>query len=427
MTESSVLDGYHSHVSAGLARVYRLLGAGIESHAAGLHVWSSSGKDYLDFGGFGVFLFGHRHPHIMAGVRACLSEIGLSSRAMASPWTSRAASMLAQSTGGRLPKVMFANSGAEAVEFAMKAAVKATGRSAFAALNGAFHGKTLAALSLTYNSHYKSGLETALQPVRHFPAGDDGALFAFLESGTVAALVVEPIQSENGVIPVDPEWLVRVARVARQHGTILIVDEVSTGCGRTGRFWRSEAAGLLDHVDILIAGKALGGGIMPIGAALARTEIFRPFDADPLLHTSTFAGNPVACAAAIATIELLNPGCLAEIQRKGRLLREGLTAMVNSWPLLAVRGEGLLIGVEFSSEGSCGVVTHELIQRRILVQPGLGSIRTLRLTPPAVITDGDIAHFLEMFSLALSAAVRQRDIIMAMEELGAARYRDSRN
>jgi putrescine aminotransferase len=409
-TAPDVDDIYQAHLSRGLSRIYRLLGLGSEVRAEGPWVWSSTGKRYLDFGGFGVFLLGHRHPHIVSAVQNCLSRTGLSSRAMANPFTASAAEALARSSGGRLEKVTFASTGAEAVEFAMKVAVRATGRGSFAALEGGFHGKTLGALSLTHAVHYREPWAHVLHPVRHFRPGDD-ELFAYLRSESAAALVMEPIQSENGVTSVDPAWLSAAARAASASGTVVVVDEVSTGCGRTGDFWRSECGNVLDEVDVLVAGKALGGGVMPIAAALVRSELYEPFDVDPLLHTSTFAGNPLAAAAASATIELLDSECLADIRRKGLRLVEAICGVAGEWPLREARGAGLLLGLEFESVGACGYVARELMLRGMLTVPALGQMRTLRLTPSAVITDGQIDFFADSLSDSLKAARHDREFI----------------
>jgi putrescine aminotransferase len=415
VTDLDVLDAYQAHISRSLARMYRLLGVGDEVHAEGPWVWSSNGRRYLDFGGYGVFLLGHRHPAVVGALRACLENGALSSRAMPNQWTARAAALLTATTGGHLGKVMFTNSGAEAVEFAMKAAVKATGRRRFAALEGAFHGKTLGALSLTHARHYRHGWEPTLQAVRHFRAGDT-AIEDFLATGDVAAVVVEPIQAERGVVTVDPAWIRKVAAAARASGTVFVVDEVSTGCGRTGRFWCSEGDGILDSADIVLSGKALGGGVAPIGAALVRPEIFEPFDADPLLHTSTFGGNPLACAAAAAVVETVDQDCLAQVRRKGEALRQRLRATAGRWPLAAVRGDGLLIGLEFASEGGCGLVAAELLERRILTVPALGAMKTLRITPPVVVADDEIERFFGAFEESVVRAEKDRKMLEAMEE-----------
>jgi putrescine aminotransferase len=168
---------------------------------------------------------------------------------------------------------------------------------------------------------------------------------------------------------------------------------------------------VLDEVDVLVAGKALGGGIMPIAAALVRSELFEPFDVDPLLHTSTFAGNPLAAAAASATIELLDSERLADIRRKGLRLAEAFRAVAGEWPLREARGAGLLLGLEFESAGACGYVTRELMLRGMLTVPALGQMRTLRLTPPAVITDDQIGSFADSLSDSLKEARRDRKFI----------------
>ena len=410
-TALDVDELYEAHLSRGLSRVYRLLGLGSEVRAEGPWVWSSTGKRYLDFGGFGVFLLGHRHPYIVAAVQNCLSQTGLSSRSMTNPFTAAAAEALALSTADKLEKVTFASSGAEAVEFAMKVAVLATGRSCFAALEGGFHGKTLGALSLTHAAHYRAPWAQVLHPVRHFRPGDEDELFAFLRSESAAALVMEPIQSENGVTPVDPAWLRAAAQAARASGTVVVIDEISTGCGRTGDFWRSQSGNLLDEVDVLVAGKALGGGIMPIAAALVRSDLYEPFDADPLLHTSTFAGNPPAAAAALATIGLLDSERLADIRRVGLRLLTTVRGFADEWPVVEARGAGLLLGLEFKSAGACGFVARELMLQGILTVPALSQMRTLRLTPPAVITDAQTDFFAEALGDSVKAARRDREFI----------------
>ncbi|MBX6377584.1 MAG: aspartate aminotransferase family protein [Clostridia bacterium] len=372
------------HLNPGMARLFRFLGMNVvEAEAEGAVVYDSEGRTYIDCSsGFAVANMGHRHPRIVAAVEAQLHRLPVSLRTFVNEPAVRLAERLAQVSPGRLQYAFFCNSGAEAVEAALKLARLATGRLEVVAAHGAFHGKTLGALSATGNPAYRGPLEPLLGHVRHVPFGDAGALAAAVSDAT-AAVILEPIQGEGGVI-VPPEGYLAAARdVCDRHGALLILDEVQTGMGRTGRLFACQHEGVAP--DLMTLGKGLGGGVLPLAAALGTPEVFAVFDANPLAHSSTLGGNPLACAAGLAALAVCEdedlPGQAAE---RGAYLLKRLRALADAYPTVVreVRGRGLLIGVQLTSEAAGGLLVAELLQRGVLTVPGLNDLSVVRFAPP---------------------------------------------
>jgi putrescine aminotransferase len=403
----SAIDLHERYLSSSLARIFRFTGGHTEVRGEGPYVHMLNGDRFVDLGGYGVCLFGHRHPAVVGAVTAALDRMPLSSRVVANATVSEAARALVESAPG-LSKVTFVNSGAEAVELAMKTCVLRTGRGGFIALEHAFHGKTLGALSLTARERFRQPFAPVLQDVHHVRAGDDDAIAALLAAGDIAGVFVEAVQAEGGIRTVDPEWLRTLAARTHAAGGLFVVDEISTGAGRCGSRWLSDAAELLPHVDMLLAGKALGGGVVPAGAVLFRAEHFEAYDDDPFLHSSTFAGNPLAAAATRAVMELLTDEMLTRIGNVGEAMREALGQCSDEWPTSRVRGAGLLLGVEFETEAACGFVLSELLEQNYLVVPALNDRRCIRLTPPVVLGDVEIERFASCFATAKQHALKAR-------------------
>ncbi len=292
---------FERHVNPGLAGLLRFTGLDVvEDHAEGVYVWDTSGRRYLDFLGlYGTLNLGHRHPRVVEAVKRQLDRMPMSVRVMISEPTARLAERLAEITPGDLSMSFFGNSGAEAVEAAFKLARIHTGKPEIITTERGFHGKTLGALSLTPKAEYQDPVRPLVPGVKVAPYGDAAAVAAAIGPET-AAVIVEPVQGEGGVI-VPPEGYLRELReITRERGVLLILDEVQTGMGRTGRLWAAEWEGV--EPDLLTSAKALGGGVMPIGAVVGRAELFEPFKENPLIHSSTFGGNPLAAAAALADI-----------------------------------------------------------------------------------------------------------------------------
>ncbi len=395
---------YEKYVNPGLAALTKFMGlAAVEVTAEGCYVTDSEGVRYLDcLGGPGVFTMGHRHPRIVETVQAQAAKMPLSSHTLLNPVYAELAERLAGITPGDLQYCFVCNSGAEAVEAALKVARGHTGRPKFVAAEGAFHGKTFGALSASGRDVYKQPFAPLLGGFTHVPFGDAEAVAAAIDDQT-AAVILEPIQCEAGIIIPPGGYLRRVREICDDHGVLLILDEIQTGLGRTGRMfacnWEEVAP------DIIVLGKALGGGVMPIGAIVARPELWTMFQDNPIIHSSTFGGNPLACAAALAGLDVLETEQLADkALARGQQLLEGLRRAAAGYPNMVteVRGKGLLVGMEFADSDLGGLTISGLVQRQVLTAFALNDPKTLRFEPPAVITAEEVDQVIGAVSEALA-------------------------
>ncbi len=380
---------YEEFVNRGLASLLKfMVGEAVEWRAEGCFVYDASGRKFIDcLGGFGVFSLGHRHPKVVEAVKRQLDRMPLSSRALFSPLLAELAERLAQVTPGALKKSFMCNSGAEAVEGALKLARIATGRKKIVAAEGAFHGKTFGALSASGREVYKKPFEPLVPEFVHVPFGDSEALERIVDDDT-AAVILEPIQGEGGVLVPPDDFLPRARELTQKRGALLILDEIQTGLGRTGRWFACQHWEV--EPDVMCLAKALGGGVVPVGCFIAREELWAKFEENPLLHSSTFGGNPLACAAALATLEVIEEERLWEnAERVGSKLLASLRKATESAPDLVkeVRGKGLLIGIEFSDADVAGLVVAGLIRRDLLCAYTLNNPKVVRIEPPLVMTE----------------------------------------
>ncbi|MEU8183914.1 acetylornithine transaminase [Micromonospora sp. NPDC049044] len=360
---------------------------------AGAVVVDDAGREYLDLvGGIAVNALGHAHPAVVAAVSKQVATLGhVSNLYVAEPPVALAELLLA--LAGRPGRVFFANSGAEANEAAFKLS-RRTGRTHVVATNGGFHGRTMGALALTGQPAKADPFRPLPGEVTHVDYGDVAALEAAVTDAT-AMVILEPIQGENGVIVPPAGYLAAARQITARHGALLVLDEVQTGIGRTGHWFAHQAEGV--EPDVVTLAKGLGGGL-PIGATLA----FGPAAAllTPGSHGTTFGGNPISCAAALAVVATIaNEGLLDNVKRVGERLRRGIEALGH--PLLAdVRGTGLLLGVALTAPVA-SVLAEALREAGFLVnpvQPGL-----LRLAPPLILTAGQADAFLAALPAALDA------------------------
>jgi acetylornithine/N-succinyldiaminopimelate aminotransferase len=375
-------------------------------HGQGVRVWDVDGTSYLDFvAGIAVSALGHAHPAVVAAVTRQVGRLVHTSNLAGHEPGVRLAEKLVELLG--VPaRVFFANSGAEANECALKLARlhgRATGRHAVVACNGSFHGRTLGALSVTGNPAKRQPFEPLPGPVRFVDHGDLEQLAAAVDTDT-AAVIVEPVLGEGGVVPAPPGWLAGVRERCDAAGALLIVDEVQSGIGRTGAWFASRAEGVVP--DVVTLAKGLGGGL-PIGACLgvgAAGELFAAGD-----HGSTFGGNPVACAAALAVLTTIErDGLLAAVGRVGNLLGEQLSGLGD--PLVTgVRGSGLWRGVALA--GPLAPAVEKAARRHGLL---VNAVRpdTLRLAPPLVVTEDEVTEAVTLLAAALDevAAAGGQDV-----------------
>ncbi len=399
-----VFDNYKRYVNPPLARVMKLSGSPVEVRASGTTIWDHTGKAYLDFaGGYGVFTLGHSHPRVIAAVKEQLDAMSLSGKTMFNVLLGRAAKRLAELAPGDLEISFWCNSGTEAVEGAIKLARAATGRTKVVSTIDAYHGKTLGALSVSGRPAFQERFRPLLDDVAHVPYGD-AALDEALHDA--AAFIVEPVQGEGGVNVPLPGYLRAVREACDRSGALFIADEVQTGLGRCGLLFGCDRDGVVP--DVMTLAKGLSGGVVPVGAYIARTPVWnRAYGKAPLLHTSTFGGSEIACAAALAAMEVLVDDGLVECARvRGAQLLDGARALADEFGdvIAAVRGLGLLVGIELTNEGYGGWIIPEMLKRGVTVAWTLNQQRVIRLEPPLVVTEDEIAYALEALRAGLANA-----------------------
>jgi acetylornithine/N-succinyldiaminopimelate aminotransferase len=360
----------------------------------GVYVWDSEGNRYLDMlGGIAVNALGHAHPAIVAAVTEQIGKLGHTSNLYINTPSLTLAERLLDLAGvdGR---VLFGNSGAEANETALKLS-RRTGRTKIVATDGGFHGRTMGALTLTGQPGKRTPFEPLLPGVTHIPFGDAAALESAVD-GETAAFIVEPIQGEQGVV-VPPEGYLQAAReITAKHGALLILDEVQTGIGRLGTWFAFQQVGVVP--DIVTLAKGLGGGL-PLGACIAIGDTAGLFE--PGHHGTTFGGNPVCCAAALATIDTIaSDGLLDQVSAVGKEIAAGVEQLGH--PLVAgVRGAGLLIGILLRQNVSSAVVAAAQ-QAGYLINPIQPDV--IRLAPPLILDHQDAARFVADLPAALEAS-----------------------
>ncbi|WP_433684886.1 aspartate aminotransferase family protein [Nocardia sp. CA-119907] len=406
------------HFSPSMALAGKFTGQGaVEDSASGSRVTLSDGRTVLDFGSYAVALLGHRNAAVVEAVRAQLDRMPTSTRSVLNPLPGQAAEavveyLAAAEFGGddapELSKVYFGLSGADAVEAATKLARLATGRSTVLAVEGAYHGKTLAALALTHHERFKGNLAPVLGNTVHIDPSDPDAVSRALAENRVAALIFEPVQGENGVTLLDPAILSRWCADAHAHGAFVIADEIQVGLRRCGDRSVALAHGL--PVDAVLLGKAIGGGVVPVSALVCTEALYAPLTGDPVLHTATFSGYPLgvsAVAPALATIE----AHVADGVRIAREMAEGLALLVadHDTVVTAVRGRGLLWGLDFCSPEFAGEVQVGLAQRGLVVSTCLSRPEVLRLIPPIIATSDDVAEALFLLRGAIEQAAAAID------------------
>ena len=378
-------------------------GAVMEWEGEGCFVRDIHGREFLDcLGGFGIFALGHRHPKVLAAVKAQLERLALHSQWLLNPIAAEAARRLASVTPGNLEKTFWCSTGTEAVEGSLKLARLYTGRKKFVSTVNSFHGKTLGSLSVTGRDLFRKPFEPLLE-TEFVPYGDIRAMSLAVDA-TTAAMILEPIQGEGGVNVPPEDYLPAVRRICSERGALLILDEVQTGLGRTGTMFGCNYSEVVP--DILCVGKAISGGVIPCAAFHSSDEIWRAFHPNPFYHTSTFGANPLATTAAAATIEvLLTEGLVENSARMGDYFIAGLERLQECFPNLIrdVRGRGLLIGVEIVSEKRGHSIAQRLFDRNVLVAYTLNKPEVIRIEPPLIITADLIDRALMMFEESLQA------------------------
>lgn len=394
------------HLNPGLAKVLRFAGLGVEWYAEGCYIWDAQGRKFLDcLGGYGMFALGHRHPKVVEAVKRQLDLMPMPSKIMFNAPQARLAERLAQKLPGDMQYSFFCNSGTEAVEGAIKLARKATGRTKMISTIGSYHGKTMGSLSASGREVYRKPFDPLLPGFVHVPFGDADAVAQHFDEHT-AGVIVEPIQGEGGIRIPPEDYLPRLRALCDRNNALLIIDEVQTGLGRTGKWWGVEHSGV--RPDIVTLAKSLGGGVMPIGSFSARADIWEEmFGENPLLHTSTFGGNELACAAGLATLEVIEEEGLVDNAREvGERLLKGLRQVQAEYPdfVQEVRGRGLMIGVEFHEADFGELTITNMIQRGVIAAYTLNNPKVIRLEPPLILTHEQAEFALQVFAESVVSA-----------------------
>ncbi len=354
--------------------------------AKGCTLTDVNGKKYIDLiAGISVSNTGHRHPKVVKAIKKQVDQymhLLVYGEFVQTPQV-QYAKFLADHLPETLNSVFFTNSGAEATEGALKLAKRVTGRPNIISFNNSYHGSTHGALSVMGDEYWRNAFRPLLPGVKHFMYNDD-TVFDYIDEST-ACVIAETIQAERGVFAPDIDWMQNLRQKCYETGTLLILDGIQTGFGRTGTMWGFEQSGIIP--DILLLGKALGGGL-PLGAFIADVKLMNQLSEDPVLgHITTFGGHPVCCAAGLAAMKVLVKDKLMEdVRSKSELFRDLL-----QHPLIStVRAEGLLIAVEFENFEINKKIIDESISNGVLTDWFLFAPNCMRIAPPLTITDKEI-------------------------------------
>lgn len=416
VTEESVRY-WTEHVNEGFLQYRKSVSTdytSVEWRDEGAVFYDINGKEYIDcLGGFGIYVTGHRHPKVLKAVRDQLDKQAIHSQELIDPLRTYLAHLVAQVTPGDLQFSFFTNSGTESIEACLKMSMLATGRHRFIGTIGAFHGKTLGALGGTSKAVFREPFLPLLN-WSHVPFGDVDALATVMKSNDfsgdrVAAVVIEPIQGEGGINVAPPGYLAAARELCDRYGACLVFDEVQSGMGRSGRMFCCEHDGVTP--DLMALGKGFGGGVMPIGCCVGTPRTWQKYIENPFLHTTTFGGNPLACAAAIATINvILEEDLCRQAAEKGEYLLREMNAMAGRHPqvMKLARGRGLMLGMEFVDNDIGYEVAKQLFARNILISGTYINARVLRVEPALTIGYPQLDRFLKALEESLIQVGRER-------------------
>ena len=369
----------------------------------GSHVWDVDGKEYIDcMGGYGVALVGHRNQRVNNAIKEQVDKIITVHSSLYNKTREEFLTKLIGLAPKGLTQVHLNNSGAEAIEAAMKFARKFTGKKGMIAMKGSYHGKSFGALSLTFNPKYRKAFQPLVEKVSFASFGDIESLRSVIDDDT-GFIILEPIQGESGIIVAPEGFLQEVRKICDEKGIVLIFDEIQAGLGRTGRLWAC------DHwntaPDILCLAKGIAGGV-PMGATLVRQDILASMSKGE--HSSTFGGNPISCAAGIAALDALTKdGLIENSEKMGEKFRKGLEELKEKHTMIReIRGKGLMIGIEMKFEVRDILMT--LIKKGVLMLYSGRNI--LRMLPPLVISEDDVTKVLHALDSTLTEEEQKRNV-----------------
>ncbi|WP_276479949.1 aspartate aminotransferase family protein [Paraflavitalea pollutisoli] len=369
--------------------------------AEGSLLWDADGKEYIDLiAGISVCNVGHRHPRVVKAIKKQADQylhLLVYGEFIESPEV-QYATAITQHLPGSLNSVYFTNSGAEAVEGAMKLAKRATGRTQIIAFKNSYHGSTQGALSIIGDEYWRQAYRPLLPDILHLDHGSQEALDAITEQ--TACVIAEPIQAERGIYTPTKAWMQALRKKCTETGTLLVLDEIQTGFGRTGTLWAFEQFNITP--DVLLLGKALGGG-MPMGAFIAGKELMMNLADNPVLgHITTFGGHPVCCAAGHAALKvLLKESLIQEVKKKEQLFLDHL----HHPAIKAIRSNGLMMAIEFDSYESNKAVIDACIANGVLSDWFLFAANCMRIVPPLTISPKEIKKACKIILAAITAKV----------------------
>ena len=385
-----------------LATLYQRFPVNI-AKGKGTAVWDTAGKEYIDcMGGYGVALVGHCNDRVVNALKRQAEILITAHMSTYNDTRLRFMEKITSVAPSSLGKIFFANSGAESVEAALKFARKYSGRHGVIAMNGAYHGKTFGALSVTYSEKYRKSFMPLLDGVKFVPYNDPSMLEQAIDD-TIGTVIVEPIQGETGIIVPPDDLLPRIREICDRRNLVLIFDEIQSGLGRTGKMWAGQNWNTTP--DIMCLAKGIAGGI-PMGLVLAKQEIM---DAMKLgEHSSTFGGSPIACAAGTATMEaLIDDKLIDNAAKVGVQFKEGLNRLKENHKIIRqVRGIGMMLGVELRFDVKD--ILFDGIRRGLLVL--YSGRNVLRLLPPLVMDEMTVSRVVDIIDIILTNEEKRRNV-----------------
>jgi len=373
----------------------------IAASAQGATITDSGGNTYIDcVGGYGLFNLGHNNPDVIESLTEQLKEQQLLTKPLISDIQVKLAECIEKITPGELSCSFILNSGSEAIDCAIKLVRLHQGKKTIITAQKSFHGHTFGALTASGIPSFKRAFQPLLPGFMSVPFGDIEALKKSITADT-GAVLIEPIQHEAGILLPPNGYLQKVRKLCDEHGLILILDEIKTGFGKTGRMFACEHYEVVP--DILVLGKSLGGGLIPTGAVVAKNHLWKRFGLSFSMSASSYAGNVLACRAGLSTIRYIREGnLLAECVEKGKMLLRSLRDCVSEYPdiLQSVEGLGLLIGIETKSGKIALELAKEMIRQGIIMVPAFGNSAVLMVEPPLVISLQQIRAVVDSFATA---------------------------
>lgn len=374
----------------------------VAARAMGTKIWDLNGKEYLDFmSGYGVAIFGHSNAAIREAILKQLDEVYITHSSVYSPARARFLKELMSVTPSGLNMAYLSNSGAEAVEAALKIAVKSTGRKKIISMEKAYHGKTMGALSITHSTKYRKSFEEMLIPgVEFVKFGDYEGVNALLKKEDIAAVFMEPIQGEGGINLPDPQFLRSVRESTSSYGTLLVMDEIQSGLGRTGKMWAHENWDVTP--DIMTIGKGIGGGI-PMGVTVGKKEFVEVMGIGE--QSSTTGGNPLSCAAGEVVIKELKNGMMKQAGEMGKYILQRIREETDSHRLVSQsRGIGMMLAMELRVRFV--PLLMDMIDRGLITL--YSGINTIRMLPPYTVSRDEVDSAIEIMKKALDHYIKNQ-------------------